>query len=79
MQTFEIIQAILKLPLQKQFFIVEETLKAIKNRKLNRQGELKSEEPFDHYLSNSDLLNLAEKSFSEEWQSKEDNRWDDLL
>ena len=35
MQTMELIQEIRRLPLSQQFLVVEETLKAIKKRKLN--------------------------------------------
>jgi hypothetical protein len=70
MELQTIIAEINLLPLRKKFFVIEQTLKAIKKEEFKGQPE------------NEDDLFLAgvsEKSLAEDWLSEEDNRWDKLL
>ena len=78
MQVKSIIHEIQQLPLDEKFFIMEQTLKSIKNEELKHLSTYKT---YTDYSDNNDLLShlVCEKSLSEDWLSEEDNRWDNLL
>jgi hypothetical protein len=77
MQVKSIIHEIQQLPLDEKFFVMEQTLQSIKDEELKQLSSPKTTD----YSENSDLYAhlVSEKSLSKEWQSKEDNRWDNLL
>jgi hypothetical protein len=78
MQVKSIIHEIQQLPLDEKFFVMEQTLQSIKDEELKH---LSSPKTYSDYSENTDLYAhlVSEKSLSKEWQSKEDNRWDNLL
>jgi hypothetical protein len=47
--------------------------------KLARELHIKVEIMDDEKMETKALLKLAEKSFAKEWESKEDEHWDDFL
>ena len=70
MQVKMILQEIQRLPLNKRFLVVQQTLKSIEKEKklvLDNKKEL-----FANIVVN-------EKSLASEWLSAEDNRWDKFL
>jgi hypothetical protein len=70
MELQTIIAEINLLPLRKKFFVIEQTLKAIKKEEFKGQPE-----------NDDDLLlvRVNEKSLAQDWLSEEDNRWDNIL
>lgn len=70
MEVKKIIQEIQQLPLDKRFFIMEQTLKSIKQEGLNY-----AEDDNKKFAA----FTVSEKSLAKDWLSKEDNRWDNLL
>lgn len=83
MQVKTIIQEIQRLPLSKRFFVMEQTLKSIKNEELKLQSEKAVDTPYDDYVSDKELTAMSylvsEKSLTKDWLSEEDNRWDKIL
>lgn len=80
MQVKSIIQEIQQLPLDKRFYIMEQTLKSIKDEELKYQttNELYNEVAEDKEL-NFPAHKVSEKSLATDWLSEEDKRWDNLL
>lgn len=79
MQIKTIIQEIQRLPLDKRFFVIEQTLKSIKNEELKNQLIA---EFFNDTSENKNQLSTVlvnEKSLAKDWASDEDSRWDNLL
>ncbi|MEY3411628.1 MAG: hypothetical protein RL711_1982 [Bacteroidota bacterium] len=79
MQIKTIIQEIQRLPLDKRFFVIEQTLKSIKNEELKTQLIA---EFFNDTSENKNQLSTVlvnEKSLAKDWASDEDSRWDNLL
>ena len=74
MEVKTIVQEINRLPLAKRFFVMEQTLKSIKNEELSHQLDYDPEDEKD--FSN---LSVNEKSLSIDWLSTADNRWDKIL
>ena len=74
MEVKTIVQEIKRLPLAKRFFVMEQTLKSIKNEELSHQLDYDTEDEKD--FSN---LSVSEKSLSKDWLSTADNRWDKIL
>lgn len=70
MEVVQLMQEIERLALAKKFFIVEETLKSIKQEELIHQSTSNYEDI--SYL-------ISEKSLAKDWLSEEDNRWDLVL
>ena len=60
MQAIHIIQEIQLLPLDKKFWIVEETLKAIKKEETNRLMELAVSELYADYATDKELTAFTE-------------------
>jgi|GEM_PF-1416878 Cdc6-like AAA superfamily ATPase len=83
MEVTMIIHEIQQLPLSKKFFVMEQTLKSIKNEELKHQAEIAADEPYDAYAGDKELTDfsylVSEKSLAGDWLSEEDNRWDKLL
>ncbi|HPN69481.1 MAG TPA: hypothetical protein PLZ32_08175 [Saprospiraceae bacterium] len=76
MELNNLVQEIKRLPLAKRFFVIEQTLKSIKNEELSQHIDDDFENETD--LSNS-TFSLSEKSLATDWLSTEDNRWDKIL
>ena len=72
MEVNAIIQEVKRLPLSKQFLVIEQTLKSIKRNELSQ-----------HIVWDDDntdrLYTVSETSLAKEWLSPEDDRWDDVL
>jgi hypothetical protein len=76
MEVKTIVQEILRLPLSKRFFVMEQTLKSIKKEELNHQIDTDVDDEKDLSFS---ALSVSEKSLAKDWLSSEDNRWDKIL
>jgi len=76
MQVKDIIQVIEQLPLDKRFFVVEQTLKSIKKEELKNKSNISN-----HNIEEKSgaFIAVSEKSLAKDWLSKEDSRWDNLL
>ncbi len=55
MQTIDIIHEIQRLPLTKRFYVVEETIKSIKQEEMSHQMELAANELLEDYTNNKEL------------------------
>ena len=55
MQPLQIIKEIKRLPLSKRFYIVEETIKSIKNEEVSQQMELAVNELYNYYNTDKEL------------------------
>jgi hypothetical protein len=55
MQTAQLMQEIFKLPLDKKFFVVEQTLKSIKSEEGNRHLSMAADALFDDYTNDKEL------------------------
>jgi hypothetical protein len=55
MQTAQLMQEIFKLPLDKKFFVVEQTLKSIKSEEGNRHLAVAAEIMYDDYMNDKEL------------------------
>lgn len=80
MQVKSIIQEIQQLPIDKRFYVLEQTLKSIKKEefKLQTSDELNNDYDEDKELNFPAHL-VSEKSLATDWLSEEDKRWDDIL
>jgi hypothetical protein len=83
MEVKTIVREIQQLPLSKKFFVMEETLKSIKNEELKHQSEIAAEKLYDNYAGDEEPTDfshlVSEKSLTNDWLSEEDSRWDKLL
>ena len=83
MEVKTIVREIQQLPLSKKFFVMEETLKSIKNEELKHQPEIAADDRYDNYAGDEEPTDfsylVSEKSLANDWLSEEDNRWDKLL
>jgi hypothetical protein len=70
MQPAEIIQEIERLPLGKKFYVVEETIKAIKKDELNRQMEMAATELSEEYKANKDLIAFTSIDMEDFYEAK---------
>jgi hypothetical protein len=55
MQTAQLMQEIFKLPLDKKFFVVEQTLKSIKSEEGNMHLAVAAEIMYDDYMNDKEL------------------------
>jgi hypothetical protein len=55
MQTSQLMQEIFKLPLDKKFFVVEQTLKSIKSEEGNRHLAVAAEIMYEDYMNDKEL------------------------
>lgn len=59
MQTAQLMQEIFKLPLDKKFFVVEQTLKSIKSEEGNKHLAVASDVVFDDYTNDKELTSFT--------------------
>ena len=76
MEVKTIVKEIQRLPLTKRFWIMEQTLKSIKDEELKHNIYPDFDDEKDLSIS---ALSLNEKSLAKDWLSNEDNRWDKIL
>lgn len=76
MEVKKIVQEIQRLPLTKRFWVMEQTLKSIKNEELNHNVDSDFDDEKDLSFS---ALSVSKKSLAKDWLSKEDNLWDKIL
>ncbi|MDI9363584.1 MAG: hypothetical protein QM541_17265 [Flavobacterium sp.] len=76
MEVKTIVQEIKRLPLTKRFWVMEQTLKSIKNEELSHQVDTDFDGEKDKSFS---ALSVSEKSLAKDWLSTEDSRWDKIL
>ena len=55
MQTAQLMQEIFKLPLDKKFFVVEQTLKSIKSEEGNKHLAVAAEIMYEDYMNDKEL------------------------
>ena len=79
MQIKTIIQEIQRLPLDKRFFVIEQTLKSIKNEELKNQLITEFFNDTSEKKNQLSTVLVNEKSLAKDWSSDEDSRWDNLL
>ena len=81
MEIKAIIREIQDLPLDEQFFIMEQTLKSIKKEELKNKSKTKRNDIYENYTNDKNFkdFSISEKSLAIDWLSKADNRWDKLL
>ena len=81
MEIKAIIREIQELPLDEQFFIMEQTLKSIKKEELKNKSKAKQNDIYENHSNDKNFkdFSISEKSLATDWLSKEDNRWDNLL
>ena len=70
MQTLDLIKEINRLPLNKNFYIVEETIKSIKKDELDAQMELAVKEIYTEYTTNKELTVFANLDFENFYEPK---------
>ncbi len=70
MQTTQLIQEIQKLPLSKKFYIVEETIKSIKNDEFNSQMEYAANELYTEYKTNKNLTSFTDIDLDTFYEAK---------
>ena len=70
MQTIEIMQEIQRLPLNKKFYVVEETIKAIKKEEINHQIEFAVNELYDDYVNDKNLTAFTTLDFEHFYEAK---------
>jgi hypothetical protein len=75
-----LIQQIQLLTLSERFFVMEQTLKSIKEDELNHEKQLSNDDALISKSNKKSISHLvSEKSLAKDWLSEEDNRWDNLL
>jgi hypothetical protein len=70
MQTVDLIQEIQRLPLNKRFYVVEETLKSIKNEEMRHQMELAANELYNDYVNDNELTAFTSLDFENFYETK---------
>ncbi len=70
MQTSQIILEIQKLPLDKKFYVVEETIKAIKKEEVSNQMELAAREMYNEYITNKELTEFTSLDLENFYETK---------
>ena len=70
MQTLDLLKEINRLPLNKKFYIVEETLKSIKKEELDVRMESAVKEMYSEYATNKELTEFTEIDFENFYESK---------
>ncbi len=68
METLDIMQEIQQLPLDKKFWVVQETIKSIKREEINNQLESSVRDLYEEYATNKELTiftNLDLENFYE--------------
>ena len=72
MEVDTIMEEIERLPLNKRFLVMEQTLRSIKINELSQHIVWDDDDDNSLYM-------VSETSLAKEWLSPEDNRWDDVL
>ena len=70
MQTLDLLKEINRLPLNKKFYIVEETLKSIKKEELDVRMESAVKEMYSEYATNKELTEFTDIDFENFYESK---------
>jgi hypothetical protein len=70
MQALDIIQEIQRLPLNKRFFVVEETIKSIKKEEMGNQMELAANELYNDYATDKNLTAFTSLDFERFYETK---------
>ena len=70
MQTAQLMQEIFKLPLDKKFFVVEQTLKSIKLDEVNKHLTMAAETLFDDYTNDKELTSFTVLDFEEFYEAR---------
>ena len=70
MQTTDIIQEIKQLSLTKKFYVVEETLKAIKKEEIKNQMGLAAKELCDDYVNDKELTSFTALDLEHFYEAK---------
>jgi hypothetical protein len=70
MKTLDLISEIKRLPINKRFFVVEETIKSIKEEELNQQIEFAVNELYNEYVNNTDLTAFTSLDLEHFYESK---------
>ncbi len=70
MQTINIIQEIQRLPLDKKFWIVEETIKSIKHDEVNHTMEMAVNKLYNDYTNDNELTAFTALDFDSFYETK---------
>ncbi|MBK7231515.1 MAG: hypothetical protein IPH93_04455 [Saprospiraceae bacterium] len=70
MQTKDLILEIQRLPIAKRFYVVEETLKSIKNEEMQHQMELAVNELYEDYVNDKELTTFTSLDFENFYETK---------
>jgi hypothetical protein len=70
METLEILQEIQRLPLNKRFYVVEETIKSIKKEEIGNQMELAAKELYNEYATDKNLTAFTSLDFEQFYETK---------
>ena len=70
MQTAQLMQEIFKLPLDKKFFVVEQTLKSIKSDEGNRHLAVAAEIMYDDYTNDKELTAFTALDFENFYEAR---------
>ena len=70
MQAIDIMQEIQRLPLDKKFFVLEQTLKAIKNEDISHQMTFAANELYDDYKNDKELTAFTQLDFEHFYETK---------
>ncbi|HMS30752.1 MAG TPA: hypothetical protein PKD32_12940, partial [Saprospiraceae bacterium] len=70
MQTIDLIQEIQRLPLNKRFYVVEETIKSIKKEEMQHQMQLAAQELYEDYVNDKELTAFTSLDFENFYETK---------
>lgn len=70
MQTTDLMQEILRLPLSKRIYVVEETIKSIKKEETQHQIEMAANELYVDYVSDKELTSFTSLDFENFYETK---------
>lgn len=70
MHAEDIIKEIQRLPLTKKFYVMEETLKAIKMEEMKHQMEQAAEELYEDYLNDKELTAFTALDFEHFYETR---------
>ena len=70
MQTAQLMQEIFKLPLDKKFFVVEQTLKSIKSEEGNRHLAMAADALLYDYTNDKELTSFTALDFEEFYEAR---------
>ena len=70
MQTIDLIQEILRLPLTQRFYVVEETIKSIKKEEMGNRMEFAANELYNDYVNDKDLTAFTSLDLENFYETK---------